>query len=63
MVYIYQICVIQIYISYKKEILQFATTWNIFENIMLNEVSQRKVNTLGYYLYVESKKQTCRNRD
>ena len=30
----------------KKEILPFATTWIYLEGIMLNEISQRKTNTI-----------------
>ena len=39
-----------------KEILPFAIVWMGIENVMLSEVSQRKTNTIYYYLYVESKK-------
>ena len=42
----------------KNEILPFAALWMDLENIMLNEVSQRKTNTVWYYLYVESKNNT-----
>ena len=34
----------------------FAATWMDLEGIMLSEISQRKSNTISYYLYVESKK-------
>ena len=46
------------FITHKKknEMLPFVTTWMDLENIMLSEVSQRKTNTVCYYLYVESKK-------
>ena len=47
----------------KKEILPFATTWMELEGIMLSEVSQRKTDTLGSHLCVESeKRKTHRNR-
>ena len=43
------------YTSLKKnEILPFAT-WMDLEGIMLSEISQRKMNTVCYHLYVESK--------
>ena len=38
----------------KSEILPFLTIWIDLEN-KLSEVSQRKTNTVCYYLYVESK--------
>ena len=40
----------------KNEMLPIAATWIDLENIMLNEISQRKTNTICYYLYVESRK-------
>ena len=40
----------------KNEILPFAAIWMDLENIMLNEVSQRKTNTVSYHLYMKSKK-------
>ena len=40
----------------RKEILPFATTWMELEGIMLNEISQRKTNTVCYHLCVEYKK-------
>ena len=44
-------------ISHKKnEKLPFAATRMDPENIILNEVSQRKTNILWYHLHVESKK-------
>ena len=30
----------------KREILPFATTWMDLENIMINEISQRKTNII-----------------
>ena len=43
----------------KNEILPFAATWMDLESIMLSEnVRQRKTNTVGYLLYLESKKNT-----
>ena len=40
------------------EILPFVTTWLDLEDIMLNEISQRKTNTLQFHLYVVSKNKT-----
>ena len=40
----------------RKEILPFATTWMELEGIMLNEISQRKTNTVCYHLCVGYKK-------
>ena len=49
-VYIYTYTYIHIMKYYStmknKEILLFATTWMDLEGIMLNEISQRKTNTL-----------------
>ena len=42
----------------KKEILPFATTWMELEGIMVSEIRQRKINTIGSHLYVESEKNT-----
>ena len=42
----------------KSEILAFVT-WLDLEGIML--ISQRKMNTIGFHLYVESKKKTKRS--
>ena len=39
----------------KNEILPFATVWMDVEDIMLSELSQRKTNTIWFYLYVQSK--------
>ena len=45
-----------ILLSHKKnKTLQFAATWIQLEIIILSEVSQKKTNTIWYYLYVESK--------
>ena len=42
----------------KKEILLFLTAW-----IKLSKISQRKTNTVGYLLHVESKKaETWKNQ-
>ena len=41
-------------LNHKKEILPFVIVWMVIENVMLSEVSQRKTNTIYYYLYVES---------
>ena len=40
----------------KNEILPFVAIWMDLETIMLSEISQRKTNTVWYYLFVESKK-------
>ena len=40
----------------KKEIVPFAAIWTDLEGIMLCEIRQRKVNTISYNLYMESKK-------
>lgn len=46
------------YLAIKKnEILLFSTTWMNFEGMMLNEISQGKINTICSHLYVGSKKQ------
>ena len=37
--------------------MPFATTWMDLEDIVLREISQRKIHTLCYHLYVESKNQ------
>ena len=36
--------------------MPFAATWMDLEMIILREISQTKTNTIGYHLYVESKK-------
>ena len=38
--------------------MPFAATWMDLKDIMLNELSQTKTNTIWYHLYVESKKYT-----
>ena len=40
----------------KNENLPFPTTWMDQEDIMLSKISQTKTNTIGYYLYMKSKK-------
>ena len=44
-------------IKNENEILPFAAVGMDLENIMLREVSQTKINTVWFYLYVESKKE------
>ena len=39
----------------KNEILPFATIWIDLDGITVNEISQRKINTVWYHLYVKSK--------
>ena len=36
--------------------MPFAAIWTDLEGIMLCEIRQRKVNTISYNLYMESKK-------
>ena len=36
----------------RRKILPFVTTWIGLEDTMLSEVSQRKINTIYFYLYV-----------
>ena len=54
-VYLYN----RILLSYKKKEWKFATfnTWMDLQGIMLSKVSQRKTNTIWFYLYVWPKKQ------
>ena len=40
----------------KKKDLPFGTMWVSLEDIMPSEISQRKVNTVWYHLYVASKR-------
>ena len=40
----------------KDEIVPFVTTWVNLAGIMLNEINQRKINTVWFHLYVESLK-------
>ena len=59
----------------RNENFPFVTKWMDFEGIMLSEINERKINTVRFHLYVESKKQnkhankrqnktqTCRYRD
>ena len=42
----------------KNEMLPFEATGMDLEGIMLSEISQRKTNTVWYYLHVESKNNT-----
>ena len=47
----------EILFSYKKkEILPLAATWVELEGTVLSEIRQRKINTIGSHLYVESEK-------
>ena len=47
----------EILYSYKKkEILPLAATWVDLEGTVLSEVRQRKINTIGSHLYMESEK-------
>ena len=40
----------------KNEVMPFVAKWLDLEIIILNEVRQRKINSIGYHLYVESLK-------
>ena len=42
----------------KNEILSFVIIWMNLEVIMLSEISQTETNTILFYFYVESKKQS-----
>ena len=53
-IYIYTM---EYYLTIKNKILPFTTTWMDIEGIMLSEIRQRKTNTIGYHLYVESNEQ------
>ena len=44
------------YLTIKKVIMPFVTTWMGLEIITLNEVGQRKTNIDIYHLFVELKK-------
>ena len=51
------ICIMGYYSAIKKnKILPFVATWMDLEGITLSEISQRKINTVYYHIYVESKK-------
>ena len=55
--YIYVYIFDGILFSHEKEkILPFATTWMYLEGIMLDEIRQRKTNTVCSHLYAEPKK-------
>ena len=59
----------------QNEIMPFAVTWMDLKGIMLGEISQRKISTVWYHLYVNykkynklvnetnKKKQTCKHRE
>ena len=40
----------------KNEIMPFAVTWMDLKIIILNEISQTKINIMIYHLYLETKK-------
>ena len=46
----------------KDEILPFGTTWMELENIMLNDISQKKLRTTWFHSYVGYKTETHRHR-
>ena len=54
-IYIYTHTHTQWNIAQSYKILPFVTKWMDLEGIMLSEISQRKANTVGFHLYVESK--------
>jgi len=44
----------------KNEIMPLAATWMDIESVTLNEVSQRRRNSVWHPLYAESKKKWCK---
>ena len=49
------ICTMEYYSAIKKnKIMLFAATWMQLEIVILNEVNQRKMNIIWYYLYVKA---------
>ena len=38
----------------KNKIMPFSATWMELETLILSEVNQKKTNTIGYHLYLES---------
>ena len=40
----------------RNDILPFARTWIDLGGIMFSKISQKKINTIQYHLYLESKK-------
>ena len=52
----WHICTKKYYSAMKRnEIMPFAATWMDLEINILSKVSQKKTNTIGCHLYVESK--------
>ena len=51
------------YISYAVHYIPvlFMTTWMDLEGIRLNEINQKRISTIWFHLYVESKKQNKTN--
>ena len=47
----------------KSEILPLVTMWIDLEGIMVSEISQRKTNTIWFFICVESKHQNKQNRN
>ena len=48
--------IVEYYSAIKRnEIMPFAAIWVDLEIIIIIEISQRKTNTVRYYIYVESK--------